>query len=222
MREVKGMQFAEALISYSDILCVHQEGDEVLDTESRSGLARQTTAAPPTIAVREIPNSRGIAPIPACIAAWNAVCSTKAMTTTRSAVLVSAIEEDHRFLGRVFSQQGWMLHKTRSLESAMDLLRRNPVPVVVTERDLPLGNWKDVLAAIQQLPQVPTLIVTARLADEYLWAEVLNLGGYDVLSQPFQVTELLWVFGNAWRMRKDTWTRERCSPGIYESLMSEV
>ena len=134
-------------------------------------------------------------------------------------MLVSAIEEDHRFLGRVFSQQGWMLHKTRSLESAMDLLRCDPVPVVMTERDLPLGNWKDVLAAIQQLPQVPMLIVTARLADEYLWAEVLNLGGYDVLSQPFQVTELLWVFGNAWRMRKDTWTRERCSPGNNESLI---
>ena len=86
----------------------------------------------------------------------------------------------------------------------MDLLRCNPVRVVMTERDLPLGNWKDVLAAIQQLPQIPMLIVTARLADEYLWAEVLNLGGYDVLSQPFQVAELLWVFGNAWRMRKDT------------------
>lgn len=137
-------------------------------------------------------------------------------------MLVSAIEEDHRFLGRAFSQQGWMLHKTRSLESAMDLLRCNPVPVVMTERDLPFGNWKDVLAAIQQLPQVPMLIVTARLADEYLWAEVLNLGGYDVLSQPFQVTELLWVFGNAWRMRKDTWTRNRRSPENDESLISEV
>jgi len=137
-------------------------------------------------------------------------------------VLVSAIEEDHRFLGRVFSQQGWMLHKTRSLESAMDLLLCDPVPVVITERDLPLGNWKDVLAAIQQLPQVPMLIVTAQLADEYLWAEVLNLGGNDVLSQPFQVTELLRVFGNAWRMCEDTWTRERCSPANNEALISEV
>jgi len=115
-----------------------------------------------------------------------------------------------------------MLHKTRSLESAMDLLRCAPVPVVVTERDLPAGNWKDVLAAIQRLPQTPLLIVTARLADEHLWAEVLHLGGYDVLSQPFQVAESLWVFGNAWRMCKDTWTRERCSPGNNELLISEV
>ena len=123
------------------------------------------------------------------------------MIAQTAALLVSGVGEDHEFLGRVFSQQGWHLHKTRTLESAMDLLSRNSVPVVMTERDLPLGNWKDVLAATQQLPQAPLLIVTDRLADEYLWAEVLNLGGYDVLSQPFQVAELLWVFGNAWRIR---------------------
>jgi len=77
----------------------------------------------------------------------------------------------------------------------------------VTERDLTLGNWKDVLAAIQQLPRTPLLIVTARLADELLWAEVLNLGGHDVLSQPFQVSELLWVLGNAWRRGENNCTR---------------
>ena len=129
------------------------------------------------------------------------------MTRTRSALLVSAIEENREYLGQVFSQQGWTLYKARTLESAMDLLRRCPVPVVVTERDLPLGDWKNVLAAIQQLPRTPLLIVTGRLADEYLWAEVLNLGGHDVLSQPFQVTELLWVFSNAWRMGEDNQPR---------------
>jgi DNA-binding response OmpR family regulator len=130
------------------------------------------------------------------------------MTTTRSALLVSAVEEDHRFLGQVFSQQGWILCKTGTLESAMDFLRRTPVPVVVTERDLPHGNWKDLLAGIHQLPESPLLIVTARLADEFLWGEVLNLGGHDVLSQPFQVTELLWVFDNAWRISEDDGIRE--------------
>jgi len=129
------------------------------------------------------------------------------MIAQTAALLVSGIEKDHEFLGQVFSQQGWRLYKTRTLESAMDLLSCSPVPVVMTERDLPLGNWKDVLAAIQQLPQTPLLIVTDRLADEHLWAEVLNLGGYDVLSQPFQVTELLWVFGNAWRTGENNWTQ---------------
>jgi len=149
------------------------------------------------------------------------------MIAQTSALLVSGIEEDHEFLGRVFSQQAWRLYKARTVESAMDLLSRSPVPVVMTERDLPLGNWKDVLAAIQQLPQTPLLIVTDRLADEHLWAEVLNLGGYDVLSQPFQVAELLWVFSSAWRMKTAGHMRRNAavqcySPGTNELLISGV
>jgi DNA-binding response OmpR family regulator len=34
------------------------------------------------------------------------------------------------------------------------------------------------------------LIVTSRTADEHLWAEVLNIGGYDVLPQPFNRDEV--------------------------------
>jgi len=121
----------------------------------------------------------------------------------RSALLVSAVEEDHEFLGRVFCQQGWTLYKTRALEPALVLLNHCPVTVVITERELPLGNWKDVLAATRQLPHAPMLIVTDRLADEHLWAEVLNLGGHDVLGQPFQVDELCWVLGSAWQYGED-------------------
>jgi DNA-binding response OmpR family regulator len=121
----------------------------------------------------------------------------------RSALLVSPVEDDHEFLGRVFSQQGWTLHRTRALVPALAFLRDNPVPVVVTERDLPLGDWRDLLTAVQYLAHVPLLIVTARLADEHLWAEVLNLGGHDVLCKPFQVTELVWVLDNAWRIAEN-------------------
>ena len=35
----------------------------------------------------------------------------------------------------------------------------------------------------------PALIVTSRLADERLWAEVLNLGAFDLLSKPFDFDE---------------------------------
>ena len=40
---------------------------------------------------------------------------------------------------------------------------------------------------------MPNLVVTSRLADDRLWAEVLNLGGWDVLSTPFEAAELIRV-----------------------------
>ena len=57
-------------------------------------------------------------------------------------------------------------------------------PVVICEKSLPDGEWKDLLG------KTPRLIVTSHAADEALWAEVLNLGGYDVLAQPFDEQEV--------------------------------
>ena len=53
----------------------------------------------------------------------------------------------------------------------------------------------------------PNVIVTAAISDEALWAEVLNLGGYDVLAQPFDSIEVSRVVSSAWRRWNDElWT----------------
>jgi DNA-binding response OmpR family regulator len=44
---------------------------------------------------------------------------------------------------------------------------------------------------MQTLDYPPPLIVSDRLADERLWAEVLNLGAYDLLAMPFDAKEVL-------------------------------
>jgi DNA-binding response OmpR family regulator len=43
------------------------------------------------------------------------------------------------------------------------------------------------------------MLVVSRHADERLWAEVLNLGGLDVLSLPFNRDELGWALSSALR-----------------------
>jgi len=48
----------------------------------------------------------------------------------------------------------------------------------------------------------PPLIVAHRLADEYLWAEVLNLGGYDLLATPFDQKQVLYAVSAACRWRE--------------------
>ena len=70
--------------------------------------------------------------------------------------------------------------------------------VVICERDLPDGSWKDVLAITMSLHNPPPVIVTSRLADDYLWMEVLNWGGYDVLAKPLDQCELNRSIQLAW------------------------
>jgi DNA-binding NtrC family response regulator len=115
-----------------------------------------------------------------------------------SALLISPFEQDHVVLESLFREQGWKLHGTDCLQSALSLLRRKVIPVVITEKDLPAGNWKDVLGAVCVLPDSPLVVVTSLHADDYLWAEALNLGAHDVLSKPFDRTEAVRVFDSAW------------------------
>jgi DNA-binding response OmpR family regulator len=119
---------------------------------------------------------------------------------TKSALMVSPLSEDHQLLSQISIDRGWMLHLSHTLGSALAMLREKPIPVVIAERALACGDWRDLFAALQVLPHHPLLVVTSRLADEKLWVEVLNLGGHDVLAKPFQAAEVQWVMESAWRI----------------------
>jgi len=120
---------------------------------------------------------------------------------------ISPMEEDHYFLQNILNHPPGTLDTSRrfrvnactTLASGLAALRKGQFEVVVCERDLPPGSWKDVLEQVTILPDPPSLIVTSRLADERLWAEALNLGAYDMLATPFDGTEAMRVVAAAWR-----------------------
>jgi DNA-binding response OmpR family regulator len=119
-------------------------------------------------------------------------------------VIVSPSGEDHRALIEILRPAGWSVVCVRSYAQAARYLKWQEAPVVIASRDLPDGNWKTVLNLLTRMAFPPKLIVAARLADERLWAEVLNLGGFDVLAQPFNHAEVTRSVGHACR----TWSRE--------------
>ena len=115
-----------------------------------------------------------------------------------AAILISPFDQDHKLLHSLFVEQGWKLYGTGCLQSALSLLRKSVAPIVITEKELPAGNWKDVLGAVSLLPESPRVVVTSLHADDYLWAEALNLGAYDVLAKPIERTEAMRVLNSVW------------------------
>jgi DNA-binding response OmpR family regulator len=118
-------------------------------------------------------------------------------------MFVSPSAEEHGFLRTVLDPSNWTIYKARTCSEALALLRRAEIQVVVCERDLPDGGWKDLLDHVAVVAHAPCLIVTSRLADELLWAEVLNLGGYDVLAKPLDAEEVPRVIELAHQHWKD-------------------
>ena len=107
-----------------------------------------------------------------------------------SALLVGEYEGDRQLLQGVFREAGWRLLEVRDRQQALRCLEHEPVQVVISEKEGPRWHWKRVLSDLRQLVPTPQLIVTSRTADDSLWAEVLNIGGFDVLPQPFDRDEV--------------------------------
>jgi DNA-binding response OmpR family regulator len=121
------------------------------------------------------------------------------------ALIVSPFEEDHATLRQMLAPPGFGLRSARSFREAAPLIEE--FPIIIAECNLGGCCWKDLWNAIQVSPKRPwpRLIVAADIANDRLWAEVINLGAQDVLAKPFDSAEVHWVVAEAWA----SWNRER-------------
>jgi DNA-binding NtrC family response regulator len=89
------------------------------------------------------------------------------------------------------------VEQVATLQQARTRLLREEYDVILTEAELPDGGWLNVLHLAREAPQALEVIVTDPQADARLWSEVLNLGAYDLLAQPFYEPEVRRILFNA-------------------------
>jgi len=128
------------------------------------------------------------------------------------------LEADHASLIDISARSEWTLASTPTVESALESLRVNRIPILFCNSDLRPGLWQEMLDRMLSLPDPPFLVVTSRLADDRLWAEALNLGAYDVLAKPFDKTEVNRIVRSAWLR----WTNRKPSATALTSGLSAV
>ncbi len=111
---------------------------------------------------------------------------------------VSPHQDDRVALRHILDHSNWRMREARSCREAVRLLEEDPVPVVVCSLEMADGSWRTLLDRAGRLPNPPVLIVFTHDPNERLWAEVLNLGGYDLLTTPFVPQEVFRVAFLAW------------------------
>ncbi len=116
----------------------------------------------------------------------------------KRALVLSARKQRAAALVSILEDNGWSV---RLVGSAEELLS-TPVDwegvIFVDYEDLS-RRWTSALHFAQTRTPASQVVVYSRLADEHLWAEVLCLGGYDVISEPFETDEVLRVADSGWR-----------------------
>jgi DNA-binding response OmpR family regulator len=110
---------------------------------------------------------------------------------------ISPFEEDLSFFQHMFDDAGCKLLTARTRRQAVEELSHGPIAVVICERHLIDGNWKDVLSHFASILNPPRLIVVSHRSDDELWTEVLNMGGFDLLTAPLQEVEVVHAVGSA-------------------------
>lgn len=137
--------------------------------------------------------------------------SSRGVQSAADVVLsISPLAEDHAVLRRILDADRRQVEVAGSCEEAFRLLSSCLVSAIITNDALPDGGWARILAHVQAQSRPPNLIVASRLADERLWAEVLNLGGYDLLMKPFVADEVRRVVSLACPL-----------PALHDSLAGE-
>jgi DNA-binding NtrC family response regulator len=104
-------------------------------------------------------------------------------------LVVSSDEQVHSSLHQILHNH-CRFRRAAGRNEALSLIHRFHPWVVVCDQTLKDGDWRDLLRDLQSESEMPPLVVSSRLADDRLWAEVLNLGGYDLLTYPFADTEV--------------------------------
>jgi two-component system, OmpR family, response regulator len=121
---------------------------------------------------------------------------------TSSLLIVCPFPEHHAIIERSLDPVHWRIHHAASCREAAAFLAGHHPAAIICEQHLPDGDWQDILRALRELRCNSALIVSSRVADDQLWAHVLNVGGFDVIGQPFDAVELTRVVESASRSQR--------------------
>jgi DNA-binding NtrC family response regulator len=99
--------------------------------------------------------------------------------------------EDRLSLEPILSPWEWEVIWTRTCAETVTAVRRTAAPTIVCDEIFEDGEWKELWNELKKDPCPPEFILASRLADERLWAELLNLGGYDLLTKPFRPEQVI-------------------------------
>jgi DNA-binding NtrC family response regulator len=89
------------------------------------------------------------------------------------------------------------LEHARTLAQARAKLLNTDFDAILTYSAFPGGTWLDVLHLVREAPRDVRVIVTDPQADARFWAEALNLGAFDLVTQPFEEYEVRRIVQNA-------------------------
>ena len=115
----------------------------------------------------------------------------------RGVLFVSRSKKDAQALSEILEPLSVPVVHVPSVQQARLRLDHELFGVVLTESELPDGNWRDILDLTRAETPGSPVVVTDPRADNRLWMDALDFGAYDLVCQPFCCSEVQRILSNA-------------------------
>jgi DNA-binding NtrC family response regulator len=119
-------------------------------------------------------------------------------------LLTSAHKEDGQNLRTILDGTVWSVTESGDHSEALRRLKEKEVSIVLCDRNWGDTPWQQTMQDLIAARRGACVILLSNVADQYLWDEVVRLGGFDVLTRPFQreqVTSLLMFAYTHWKTK---------------------
>jgi DNA-binding response OmpR family regulator len=112
---------------------------------------------------------------------------------------VSISLDDIFLLEYLANQHGWDVKFTRSPEEAFRLAFDGAFDVILCDRNQPGHPWREVMDRLGEESPASCILLVSPARDDYLWWDVLNHRGFDILIHPLRAEVVLRAVATAAR-----------------------
>jgi DNA-binding NtrC family response regulator len=124
-----------------------------------------------------------------------------------SVVALVVSDHDREILNCISNREPVDIHFAESHVDAWEAMNRLNSPVILYDRDWPNAEWRTTVQALASSPHRSCVILASRVADDYLWQELIRCGGYDLLAKPFRADDV----ARALKLALSYWKSARAS-----------
>jgi DNA-binding response OmpR family regulator len=106
-------------------------------------------------------------------------------------VLITPDDDLYLSVQKAAKHCGWELLRARSVEQSLQTLNRFPARLVIYDWTPEDEDWRSAIDRLSARPDRPCILLASRVIDEYLWAELVTHGGFDVIHRSADPEQLI-------------------------------
>lgn len=109
----------------------------------------------------------------------------------KTILIVDDDEKIRTLLREILGTRKYQIVEAQNGREALDVIQREPVHLVITDRSMPVMDGLDLLKKLHEdKPEIPSLMISA-YGDEELWGAAIGLGAEDYILKPFSTESVM-------------------------------